>query len=167
MKTICLLSMVLSIICATHAQTTFTIPSPTMEEKANMSKALMNNNILAQITVAKNEGITAEELGKKSGAVFFPYWDENPGYEQFVNFALYSWACIADDVRIIEQSNEKLVVTLSSMYQPLEDQGVLFGSSVEDYTAFFNAMMSAVAVHLGYSFEMKRGEAGYRIVITQ
>ena len=127
----------------------------------------MNNSILALITVAKNEGMTAEELGKKSGAVFIPAWDENGGFEQFVNFVLFSWACTADDVQIIEQSNEKLVVMISSMYQPIEDQGVLFGSSVEDYTAFFNAMMSEIAVHYDRSFEMTWGEGGYRIVITQ
>lgn len=157
----------LFLVCAANAQTEFSVPTPTTEEKANMNKMLMNNNILALITVAKNEGITAEELGKKSGAVFFPYWDENSEYEQFVNFALYSWACSADGVQIIEQSSDKVVITVSSLYQQLEEQGVLFGSSVEDYTAFFNAMMSAIAVHLGYSFEMTRGEKGYRIVITE
>ena len=131
-----------------------------------MTKMLMNNNILALITVGKNEGMTPEELGKKSGELAIPFWDENGGFEPYVNFLLYAWASTADGVQIIEQSNEKLVVTFSSMYQPLEEQGVLFGSSVEDFTAFFNAMMSAIAVHLGYSFEMTREEEGYRIIIT-
>jgi hypothetical protein len=167
MKKISLLSVVLFIVCAVNAQTEFSVPTPTMEQKYNTTKMLMNNNILALITVAKSDGITAEELGKKSGAVFFPYWDENSEYEQFVNFILYSWACTSDSVKIIEQSNEKLVVMVSSFYKQLEAQGVLFGSSVEDYTAFFNAMMSAIAVHLGYSFKMTRGEEGYRIVITK
>ena len=168
MKTrLILLATLLFIVCAVNAQTKFTIPAPTMEEKANMNKMLMNNNILALITVAKNEGITAEELGKKSGAVFFPGWETNPVYEQFVNFALYAWACSADGVQIIEQSSEKVVITLSSLYPQVENQGVLYGSSVEEYTAFFNAMMSAIAVHLGYSFEMTRRDEGYRIVITQ
>ena len=166
MKKICLLSVVLSIVCAVHAQTKFTIPTPTMEEKANMNKVLMNNNILALITVAKNEGTTAEELGKKSGAMFGTAWDENGGYEPFINFILYSWACLAENVKIIEQTNEKLVVIISSLYKPLEEQGILFGSSVEDYTSFFNAMLSEIAVHLGHSLEMTKGEGGYRIVFT-
>ena len=167
MKKLCLIPIMLSFVCATNAQMEFSVPTPTLEEKYNVTKMLMNNNILGLITVAKSDGMTAEELGKKGGAVFFPYWDENSEYEQFVNFALHSWACIADDVQIIEQSNEKLVVTFSSLYHPLEEQGVLFGSSVEDFTAFFNAMMSAIAVHLGYSFEMKKGEEGYRVVFTK
>jgi hypothetical protein len=167
MKKVFLFSTLLFIVCATYAQTEFTVPTPTLQEKYNTTNMLMNNNILALITVAKSDGITAEELGKKSGAVAFPYWDENSEYEQFVNFALHSWACIAEDVQIIEQSNEKLVVTVSSMYQPLEEHGVILGSSIEDYTAFFNAMMSVIAVHLGYSFEMTWGEEGYRIVITR
>jgi len=167
MKKLFLVSIVLSFVCATHAQTEFSVPTPTLEEKNNMNEMLMHNNILSLITVAKNEGITVEDLGKKAAAVVFPYWDENSEYEQFVNFALYAWACMADDVQIIEQSNEKLVVTFSSMYQPLEEQGVFLGTSVEDYTAFFNAVMSEIAVHLGYTFKMTWGEEGYRIVFTQ
>ena len=90
MKKVILFSTMLFLVCAVNAQTKFTVPTPTMEEKANMNKMLMNNNILALITVAKNEGITAEEFGKKSGAMFIPGWDKNPKYEDFVNFALYS-----------------------------------------------------------------------------
>jgi hypothetical protein len=166
MKKICLLSIALFLACAVNAQTTFTVPTPTMEEKAGMNKVLMNNNILALITVAKNEGITAEDLGKKSGEIFCPAWDENGGYEPFINFILYSWVCLTDSVKIIEQTNEKLVVMVSSLYHPLEEQGTLFGTSVEDYTAFFNAMLNKIAVHLGHSLEMTRGEKGYKLVFT-
>jgi len=167
MKKILLLSVLLLIVFTANAQTEFSVPTPTLEEKNNMNEMLMHNNILGLITVAKNEGITAEELGKKSGTLAFPYWDENSEYEQFVNFALYAWASMAENVQIIEQSNEKLVVTFSSMYEPLEEQGVFLGTSIEDYTAFHNAAMSAVAIHLGYTFEMTWGEEGYRVVITQ
>ena len=167
MKKLFLLSILLSVVCATHAQTEFSVPAPTLEEKNNMNKMLMHNNLLGLITVAKNEGTTAEELGKKSGTLAFPYWDENSKFEQFVNFALYAWACMAENVQIIEQSNEKLVVMFSSMYQPLEEQGVFLGTTIEDYTAFHNAAMSAVAIHLGYTFEMTWGEEGYRAVITK
>lgn len=167
MKKLFLLSILLSIACATHAQTEYAVPAPTLEEKANTNKMLMNNNILALITVAKSDGMTAEEFGKKSGAVFAPNWDENTSFEQFVNFNLYSWACMGDGVQIIEQSNEKVVIKASSIYRPLEEQGVFFDTSVEDYTEFFNAMLSVIAVHIGYSYELTRGEEGYRMVITK
>jgi len=166
MKKIYLLSIVLSIVFASHAQTTFTIPTPTMDQKLDMAKMLYNNTVLSLITVAKSEGITAEEFGKKCGAVFVPIWDANGGFEPFVKFLLNSWACSADGVQIIEQSSDKLGDMVLSMYQPLEEQGVLFGSSVEYYIAFFNAMLSEIAVHYGHSFEMTRGEEGYKIVIT-
>ncbi len=166
MKKIFLISIVLSLGCAINAQSTFSVPTPTLEKKYNMTKMLYNNNVLALITVAKNEGMTAEELGKKSGALAIPFWDENGGFEPYVNFLLYAWACSAEDVQIIEQSDEKLVVTVSSMYRAIEDQGVLLGSSVEDYIAFMNAMLNEIATHFDRSFEMTRGEEGYRIVIT-
>jgi hypothetical protein len=167
MKKVILFSTMLFIVCAVNAQTKFSVPTPTMEQKYNTTKSLLNNTILGLITVAKSEGMTAEELGKKCGELAFPYWDENSEYEQLVNFEINWLACSADGVQIIEQSSEKVIITVSSLYRQIEEQGVLFDSSVEDYTAFFNAIMSAIAVHLGYSFEMTRGEEGYRIVITK
>jgi hypothetical protein len=167
MKKVFLLSIVLSMVCAIHAQTQFSVPTPTAEEKANTNKMLMNNNLLALITVAKNEGMTAEEFGKKTGAVFAPNWDENTSFEQFVNFNLYSWACMIDGVQIIEQSNEKIVIKAPSLYQRLDEQGVVLGTSAEEYTEFFNAMLSVIADHLGCSYELTKGEDGYKMVITK
>lgn len=166
MKKYALLTVVLFAVCAVNAQTDFSVPAPTMEQQYNVTKMLYYNTFLGVITAAKNDGMSAVELGKKTGAVFVPVWDENGGFEPFVSFMLNAWACTAENVQIIEQSNEKLVVMISSMYKPLEDQGVLFGSSVEDFTAFFNAMMNEIAVHYGKSFEMRWGEEGYKIVIT-
>jgi hypothetical protein len=166
MKKLYLLSILLSLVCAIHAQTDYSVPTPTMEQKFDVTKMHMYNITLAQITVAKGDGMTAAELGKKVGAMFIPAWDENGGFEPYVEFILNGWACTADDVQIIEQTNEKLVVMISSMYQPIENQGVLFGSSVEDLTAYFNAMLNEIAVHYGRSLEMTRGEEGYRIEIT-
>ena len=167
MKKLFILSIVLFLVCAAKAQTEYSVPAPTLEEKFNMTKMLLNNNILSLITVAKSDGMTAAELGKKVGTIFASVWDENGGFEPYVNFLLYAWACSTDDAQIIEQSNEKLVLTISSMYQPLEDQGALFGSSVEDLTAYYNAMLNEIAVHYDRSFEMTWGEDGYRIVITK
>ena len=107
MKRLLLISIVLSLVCVVNAQTTFSVPKPTLEEKNNTNKTLLQNTLLALITVASNEGMTMEELGKKCGALAFPYWDENSEYEQFVNFNLFFWACAAEDVQIIEQSKEK------------------------------------------------------------
>jgi len=166
MKKLFLISIVLSLVCAIHAQTEFSVPTPTMEQKFNVTKLHLYNIDLAHITVAKGDGMTAAELGKKVGAAFIPAWDENGGFEPFVTFILNGWACTADDVQIIEQSNEKLVVMISSIYKAIEDQGVLFGSSVENFTAYYNAMLNEIAAHYGRSIEMTRGEEGYKIVIT-
>jgi hypothetical protein len=167
MKKLLLISIVLSLVCVVKAQTTYSVAAPTLEEKYNMTKILLNNNVLSLITVAKSDGITAEALGKKSGKIFAAVWDENGGFEPYVNFLLYAWACSADNVQIIEQSNEKLVVMISSMYEPVEVEGELFGTTVEDYTTFYNAMLNEIAVHYDKSFEMTWGAEGYRIVISK
>ena len=110
MKKLFLLSILLSVVCATYAQTEFSVPTPTMEQKYNTTKSLLNNTILGLITVAKSEGITVEELGKKVGALAFPYWEENSEYEQLVNFTLNWLVSSGDGIQIVEQSSEKIVI---------------------------------------------------------
>ena len=58
-------------------------------------------------------------------------------------------------------SNEGMTV------EELVQKGVHLGTSLENYTAFLNAVMGAIAVHLGSTFDMKWGEEGYTIVITK
>ena len=166
MKKNLLLSIVLFLVSAVNAQTEFSLPTPTMDQKFNSAKIHFDNTTLALLTVAKGEGITAVELGKKVGEIFIPTWDEIGGFEQFVKFQLNSWACLGEGVQIIEQSNEKLVVVVSSINRPLENQGIYFGSSIEDYTAYFNAMLNEIAAHYGRSIKMTKEEVGYRIVFT-
>ena len=165
MKKLFLLTIVLSIVCATHAQTTFTVPTPTAEQKYNTTRALLYNNILALITVAKDDGITAEELGRKLGKKF--PWDENSTFEQLVNFMLNSMACMSDGVKIIEQSNEKVVFTIPYIYPQLEERGVIYGSTVEDLVAYWDGWFEEMLKPAGLSCDWTWGEEGMKFVITQ
>jgi hypothetical protein len=165
MKKLFLITIVLSLVWATNAQTTFTIPTPTAEQKYNTTRALLYNNILALITVAKDDGITAEELGRKLGKKF--PWDENSTFEQLVNFMLFSHACLADSVKIIEQSNEKVVYISPHIYPNLENRGVIYGSTVEDLVAYFDGFIDEIANALGLSCDWTWGEEGLKIEIAQ
>ena len=167
MRKICLLSFVLFIACATYAQTEYSVPTPTLEEKYDSTRWLMNNYILSCISVAKSDGMTAEDFGKKSGKVFVPLWDENTGFEQIVNYMLDYWAWLADDVQIIEQSNEKVVITIPHIYPWLEDEGVLVGVSLEEFLEYLNTVHVAVFNHFDVGFDLTRGEEGFKTVITQ
>jgi hypothetical protein len=127
----------------------------------------MNNYIISCISVAKNDGMTAEEFGKKGGEVFLPLWDENTGFEDIVNWMLNYWAWLADDVQIVEQSNEKVVITVPHIYPWLEDEGVLVGVSLEEFLAYVNTVHRTLFNHFDVGFELTRGEAGFKTVITQ
>jgi hypothetical protein len=167
MKKIFLFSLLLSIVLGSNAQTKFSVPVPNMEQKYNSTRALLYNNILALINIAKSDGMTADELGKKSGALFFPYWDEHNTFEQYVNFSLSSWAFMSDSVKIIEQSNEKVVFTFPHIYPALESQGVLVGSSLEDLIAYFDALMGAIAKRINLSCDITWGEEGMKTEIAK
>ncbi len=165
MKKLCLISIVLLLVCAVNAQTTFTVPTPTMDQKYNVTRDLLYNNILSLLAVAKSEGMTAEELGKEIGYRF--RWGEDAGFEQLVNFTLFSWACFSDSVKILEQSNEKVVVIVPHIYPALEDQRVLYGTSLINLITYFDAMMGEIAKPLGISNDITWGEEGMKIEISQ
>ncbi|MEN8251768.1 MAG: hypothetical protein ABFS32_22805 [Bacteroidota bacterium] len=165
MRKLFLISILLSFVCATHAQTEFSVPTPTIEEKYNTTSALLYNNILALINIAKSNGMTPEELGKRIGEKF--PWDEDATFDQLVNFMLYAWTCMSEDVKIIEQSKEKVVITVPHVYPNLEDRGVIYGSSLDDLIAYWDAMMGAIANPLGLSCDWTWGEEGMKVVVAK
>ena len=165
MKKLCLISIAIFLLCAAHAQTKFTVPAPHLEQKYNVTRMLMYNNILGLITVAKRDGMAAEELGKKTGEI--AAWDENTGFDQFVRFILFSQACLSDSVQIVEQSSEKVLITVPHIYPRLENQDVIYGSSLEDLIAYLNAMMGEIASRLDLTCEMTWGGEGFKIEIAQ
>jgi hypothetical protein len=165
MKKLLLISFVLSLVCAAHAQTTYSVPTPTAEEKYNTTSALLYNNILALINIAKSDGITPEELGKRIGEKF--PWNEDATFDQLVNFMLFSWACMSEDVKIVEQSKEKVVIAVPHVYPNLEERGVIYGSSLDDLIAYWNAMMGAIANPLGLRCDWTWGEEGMKVVVAR
>lgn len=126
---------------------------------------VLYNNILALIDNAKSNGMTPAELGRSIGEKF--PWDENATYEQLVNFMLTATASLTDSVQIIEQSNEKIVFTAPHIYPNLENQGVIYGSTVEELIEYWDAMMRAIADPLGLNCEWTWGEEGQKIEISK
>lgn len=165
MKKVLLFSTMVFIVCAANAQTEFSVPTPTPEQRYINTRALLYNNILALINIAKDDGMTAAELGKRIGEKF--PWNADATFERLVNFMLFFLACSSDSVKIIEQSNEKVVITVPHIYPALENRGVIYGSSIEDLIAYFDAMMGAIAKPLGLGCEWTWREEGLKIVITQ
>jgi hypothetical protein len=165
MKKICLLSIALFLVCAANAQNEVTQPAPTLEQKYNMTRLLFYNCTLGLITLAKNDGITPEELGKKTGELMA--WGEDATFQNLAGFVVMSMACSADSVNVIERSDDKVVIIVPHLYALLENQGELYGSTVEDYVAWWNGAMGEVARRLDMSCEYSLGEEGIKIVVAQ
>ena len=163
MKKIWLFSLFLLLAYIASAQTQFSVPTPTLQQKYIYSRMLLYNNILGLIDNAKSNGITPAELGKSIGEKFA--WDEKSTYEQLVNFMLTAQASLTDSVKIIEQSNDKIVFTAPHIYPALENQGVIYGSTVEELIEYWDAMMKAIAKPLGISCKWTWGEEGQKIEI--
>jgi hypothetical protein len=167
MKKILLFSVLLLIVCAASAQTKFSVPVPTMEQKYNLAQAFMYNNVLVGINVAKSAGMTAEEYSKKCGAVFAPAWNKDMGFDQFVNTVLYHWSCLSDSLKIIEQSDEKVVFTVQHIYPQLENQGVLLGTSFEELVQHWDIVYGAIADYLNLNCKTTKVQKGVEVSITQ
>jgi len=165
MKKICLLTILLFAVCAANAQTEPAQSGPTLEQKYNMTRMLFYNVTFSLITMAKNDGMTAEEYGKKY-AETFP-WGEDATFQGLAGFVVRSMACTADSVNVIERSDDKVIMLIPRLYGPLENQGALYGSTLEDYVAWWNGAMGEIARRLDMSCEFSLGEEGIKIVIAQ
>ena len=167
MKKLCLLAIALCTVCATHAQTEFSIPDLTIEEKLDGTKTMMYRNICIVIVEAKTGGMTPEEFGKKVGRHWVPAWGDNPTFEQFVSFSILNWSVQSDEVKILEKSADKVVILVPSLSRELEEAPILESFSIEDVVAYFDGLMGEVATQLGFSMKMTWGDEGMKAVITR
>jgi hypothetical protein len=63
-------------------------------------------------------------------------WGEDATFQQLAGFVERSMACTADRVNVIERSDDKVVIIVPHLNAPLENQGVIYGSTVEDFIAW-------------------------------
>ena len=167
MKRIFLISFALFLVCVVNAQTESSAPTPTMDEKYSLAKNFMYNVMLSTITVTRNEGMTAEELGKKCGELYTPAWDTETGFDEFANALMYHYSCLSNNIQIVEQSKEKVVFIASPLYPNLENRGALFGASLEELIVYINAVYSEIANHFSLNCNMTWVEEGLKIEIAQ
>ena len=167
MKKLCLLAIALFTVCTSYAQTELSVPDLTIEEKFDVAKAMMYRNICSAIVEAKNGGMTPEEFGKIIGRQWIPVWDKSTGFEQFVGFSIWSWSALSDEVKILEQSADKVELLVPSVSKELEEEPVLESFSIEDLVAYFDGMMGEIARHLDFSMKISWGDKGMSMVITR
>lgn len=167
MKKLCLLAIALFTVCASYAQTEFSVPDLTIEEKFNTAKAMMYRNICSAIVEAKTGGMTPEEFGKKIGRQYAPGWEDNGGFDEFVGFSIWYWAALADEVKILEQSADKVELLVPSVSKELEEAPVMESFSIEDLIAYFDGMMGEIATHLDFNVKLSWGDKGMSMVFTR
>ena len=167
MKRLFLLSIALFLVCAVNAQTEFSIPNRTLQQKYDMSRFIMTSYITSCINAAKSDGMTAEEFGMKCGEAFIPVWDENTGFEQCVDWMLTYWTNLSDEAPIVEQSNDKVVITVLHINPTLENQDDFLGVSLDEFVAFIKASHVALFNHFDVGFNLTKEEEGFKTVITQ
>ena len=167
MKKICLLTILLFAVCAANAQTEISVPTPTLQQKYNIARNFMYNSMLAAISVAKNEGLTVEEYGKKCGEVFATAWNAEMGFTQFANNMLNIFSRLSDSIKIVEQSEGKIVFISSPIYPGLERQGILFGTSLKELIVYNDMVYSEIAKRLNLKCNVKLVEEGLQVEITQ
>jgi hypothetical protein len=167
MKKIALLTILLFAVCAANAQSEFTVPTPTPEQKYNLARAWWYNTLLTSMSVAKDAGMTVEEFGKKSGEIYATWWDAEMGFTKFTNNMLYHMSCVSDSIKIVEQSEVKVVFISSPIYPPLKNQGILFGSSLEEVVLCFDLIYSEIANHLNLNCNVTLVEGGLQFEISQ
>ena len=74
---------------------------------------------------------------------------------------------MSDELKILEQSADKVVYLVPSLSKELEEAPILESFSIEDLVAYFDGMMSEIATHLDFSMKMTWGDQGMKAVITR
>lgn len=162
MKKICLLTILLFAVCAANAQTEFTVPTPTPEQKYNFTRGFWYNTLLTSISVAKDEGMTVEEFSMKSVEYYAALWAAELDFNQFTKRMLLYNSCISDSTKIVKQSEEKVVFIISPVSPPS-----LFGSSLEELVEYWDVIYSYVANRYKLNCNVSLVEEGVQFEISQ
>ena len=80
---------------------------------------------------------------------------------------LFYWTNLTDDAPIVEQSNEKVVITITHIYPLLENRDDFLGVTLEEFVTYIKAAHEALFNHFDVGFDLTKEEEGFKTVITK
>jgi len=165
MKKITFIIVALLISCVTFAQTKFAVPELSDAQKLQTARNLGYNNIIAAINFAKSQGLTAAEYGEYEGKLF--PWNKENGFEGWINGFIYMNVAMAGNVKILEQSENKILLRVSDIYPEFEQRGEKFGVTYEEFLKWYEIMFIEIFNNLDCHYSQVNIDEGMKITIEK
>ena len=163
MKKLISISIILFVAVFSYSQTAISVPEIPLENKYELARAFMYNNMCTAINIAKTEGKTAEEYGILLGNLYKASWPEEKNFEEFAHDCIYHLVCLSGkmdsespSVDLTNQSENKIVFAVSDLHPNLVEQGEMWGTSFEELIQCWEAVYNQIAgkYNLNYTMEM-------------
>lgn len=152
---------------AITADGSFTVPSLTHAQKVQRANMLCYNNIIAGIDFAKSQGVSIEEYAKYQGERWKDAWDPAVGFEGIVDFIITSNIAWAENVEILNQSDNSITIRVSQLYPELIEMGDLLGVTHDELMVWLKEMMIPICEYLGCSFSLEPVDEGNEITLER
>ena len=167
MKKFALLFIAILFAWALSAQTTFTVPELTNSQKFERATYMWFYHVNAAISYAKAEGKTVDEFATFVGDKVKQSWNKDVGFNYFVKGSLTNWITMSGSVKIIEQSDKKIVFKTGIIAPSLTEEKIKSDVSHDEILRYLEIIHTGLADYVGCSFSMKTSNDGIEITIKK
>jgi len=171
MKKLLSCAICLIFISNVFGQEKFTIPERTPEQKHQTTMFQYHAMVAAGIHFAKSQGISPYEYGKYVGDLVAQTWNNENGFDRYVNITIFSLENFRTDadipLEIIEKDDSSVIIKfsaeISGKYYPEGNPSASFN----DVLHFWQGMHERFADKLGCSFKHESTEDLIIFTITK
>lgn len=145
----------------------YDIPQRTFQNRHQALLYQITGAFTGALNIAKQNGISAEDFGRQLGQLYKHSWNKEAGVAGYIRGMLFnsvSFSYAPADVEIISQSNTSIEYKWKMGSELVFKDGQLFGTSLDDFYAFFYGVMDPISEYLGATYEQKRLEDGWLLV---
>ena len=153
MKKLLSIAICLIFIGSAFGQEKFTIPERTYEQKHNRTMYQFWSFYAAGINFAKSQDVSSYEFGKYIGNLYASSWNNENGFDGFVNGMIYNWENFktdADEQMVIKEKDDGSVIikypaATWKKYFPEEDSYASF----QDALDCMQGILEPIAEYMG------------------
>ena len=142
----------------------YVIPRQSFQRRHSTMLYQITGSFTGALNLAKERGISAEDYGRQLGELYKHSWNKEAGAQGYIRGMLYNSVCFSKDpdaIEILDQSDTSIEYKWKANWEGFFEDGKLFGTTLEDYYAFFNGVMQPISSYLGATYEQKRLEDGW------
>jgi hypothetical protein len=148
--------------CSALGQEKFSVPEIPVTAKHQQVVFQFYSIFGGSVQFAKTQGVSPYEFGQYLGELFAPTWNEEAGFEGFVNGSIYIWESFntVEDgsVSVDESDDGSVVVKVPIQSRKRYLTGEPSFMSFEDLHLCMQGLMEPIAEHLGVTFSQEVAE---------